>query len=121
MNNNDRNVNINNENAIEFIRGQRIMTVTFSQRRFVTKVKKMAEKYPDQVKIVCENEDGSIIAHMPVKALHLYLTKGRKFTEEEREKMKDRMIKYHNKGNEESLEDDDLEDDDFDDDFDDMD
>lgn len=33
------------------------------------KVKKLAEKYPDQVQIDWENKDGSIVAHMPVSAI----------------------------------------------------
>ena len=64
-----------NENVIEFMRNQKTMTVTFSQKRFVNKVRKMAEKYPDEIQIIEENEDGSIMAHMPLSALHIGIVK----------------------------------------------
>jgi hypothetical protein len=31
----------------------------------------LAEKYPEDVEIVAENRDGTICAHLPLKALHL--------------------------------------------------
>lgn len=59
------------ENLIEWMTGSKIATVTFSQKKFVNRIKRMAEKHPETVDIVAENEDGSITAHIPVKALHL--------------------------------------------------
>ena len=38
-----------NENVIEFFRNQEKATVTFCQPRFVSKVKKLAEEYPEDV------------------------------------------------------------------------
>ena len=111
----ERNENIGNfntrENVIEFIRGDKQMTVTFSQRRFITKVKKMAEKYPNEVTIVAENEDGSICAHMPIKALQLSIRK-KELTEEQREKLRERLKKMREKrkNGDESFDEDELED-----------
>lgn len=79
------------ENVIEFLKGEQTITVTFSQRKYITKVKKMAKQYPDQVEIVAENEDGSLCAHLPLKALHLYISKKREISEDEREQMRKRM------------------------------
>lgn len=59
------------ENCIEWLNGQNVVSVTLSQKRLVSKVKKMAEKYPDLVTILAENEDGSIFAHLPLKAVKL--------------------------------------------------
>lgn len=56
------------ENVIEFLKNSEQMTVTFSQGRFISKTKKPAEKFPDKVQIIAENEDGSIVANMPVFA-----------------------------------------------------
>ena len=99
------------ENVIEFIKGDKQMTVTFSQRRFITKVKKMAEKYPNEVTIVAENEDGSICAHMPIKALQLSIRK-KELTEEQREKLRERLKKMREKrkNGDESFDEDELED-----------
>lgn len=55
------------ENVIEWIRNDKTVTVTFANNtRFNTKVKKLADKYPDEVEIVKENHDGSIVAHLPL-------------------------------------------------------
>lgn len=55
------------ENAIEFLRNADTATVNFSQGRYVTKIRKLAEKYPDECKIVSDQGDGCIVAHIPVK------------------------------------------------------
>ena len=67
------NYDVDNENAIEFLRNDKVATVTFSQGKFISKVKKLAEKYPDKVQIVHENKT-SIVAHVPVSAIHLSIT-----------------------------------------------
>lgn len=59
------------ENCIEWLNGQNVVSVTLSQKRLISKVKKMAEKHPDLVTILAENEDGSIFAHLPLKAVKL--------------------------------------------------
>lgn len=55
-----------NENAIEFLNGDKRATLSLSQRRYITKVEKLAEKYPDECEIVAHNKDGSICAHVPI-------------------------------------------------------
>jgi hypothetical protein len=59
-----------NENAIEFLRNDDTMTCTFSQPRFINRVKRLAACYPDEVD-VRENPDGTVIAHLPVSYLHI--------------------------------------------------
>ena len=55
------------ENVIEWIRGDKEVTVTFpSGSKFCNKVKKLAEQYPDEVKIVADNPDGSLVGHLPL-------------------------------------------------------
>ena len=60
-----------NENVIEFLKNEEMMTCTLCQGRFITKVRELAEKFPDEVEITVENADGSIVAHVPVRFLHL--------------------------------------------------
>lgn len=55
-----------NENVIEFLRGAETATATLSQGRYISKMKKLAEKFPEECEII-ENKDGSILAHFPVK------------------------------------------------------
>ena len=54
------------ENTIEFTKDAKRATVTFSQGRYCTKVKKLAQSHPEECQIVAENKDGSICAHVPV-------------------------------------------------------
>lgn len=59
------------ENCIEWVNGDSMMSVTLSQVRLITKVRKIAEKYPNLCTIIHENPDGSIFAHLALKALKL--------------------------------------------------
>jgi predicted N-acetyltransferase YhbS len=82
------------ENVIEFLKTQDVMTCTFSRQKFITRTRKLAEKYPDEVQIVAENEDGSIVAHIPVSYLKISRIKPN-FTEEQREGLRTRMYALH--------------------------
>lgn len=63
------------ENVIEWVTGDDQISCTLSQRKYITIVKRMAEKYPDKIAIIAENPDGSIFVKMPLKAIHFYLKK----------------------------------------------
>ena len=56
-----------NENAIEFLKDSERATVTFTQGRYKSRVKRLAESHPEECRIIAENEDGSLCAHIPVK------------------------------------------------------
>ena len=56
-----------NENVIEFLRNDPVATVTFCQGKYITKIRKLAEKFPEECQITHENKDGSIVAHIPTK------------------------------------------------------
>lgn len=64
-----------NENVIEFLRNQETATLTLSQGSFISKVKKLAGKYPNECKIIAENKDGSILAHIPTKWIKINANK----------------------------------------------
>lgn len=72
------------ENVIEFFNNDKVATVTFSQGRYISRVKKLVEKYPNECKIVAENEDGSIVAKIPTSAIKLNIVK-RDMTEEQKQ------------------------------------
>jgi len=61
------------ENVIEWITGSDSMTCTFTQRKFINKVRKLRDKQPNLVPVFIENKDGSVLCHLPLKALKLYL------------------------------------------------
>ena len=103
-----------NENVIEWVTNDKTVTVTLSQRKYITKVRKLAEKFPDEVEFLYENKDGSIVAHLPLRAIKINLTEKRELTDEQLEVMRERMKKLHESGQEidedDELEDDELED-----------
>ena len=80
-----------NENVIEFTRNQNRATVTFCQPRYVTKIKKLAEQYPEECQITAENDDGSIVAHIPTKWVRIQPGHGREMTEEEKDILRERL------------------------------
>ena len=61
------------ENVIEWITGEDTISCTFTQKKYINKVRKLADKRPDLVPVFVENQDGSIFCHLPLKALKLYL------------------------------------------------
>lgn len=80
----------NIENNIEFLRNEDRATCSFTQGRFITKMKKLAENFPDECQIVAENKDGSIVAHFPVKWIHIS-NLSRNLSEEERTQIAQRF------------------------------
>lgn len=81
------------ENVIEWLNGQDTIAVTLHQGRLITKVERLAKKFPDYVKILCRNEDGSVFAKMPLKALHLNLSSRSTMSEEDRQKVAERFAR----------------------------
>lgn len=64
-------------------------TLTFSQGRYKSVIRKLAEKHPDDCQIVADNEDGSICAHVPVAWIRISPPK--QYTEEQRQQMRERL------------------------------
>ena len=77
------------ESVIEFIKGSEIATVSFPRGKFRSRIKKLAEAYPAECKIIAENEDGSLCAHIPVKWIRINPTK--RMTDEQRRKLASRL------------------------------
>ena len=61
------------ENLIEWITDSDVATVTFSQKRYITKFKKLCEKYPEMARIEAINDDGSVYGHISIKGIKLSL------------------------------------------------
>lgn len=81
------------ENVIEFLEGEAMATVTFSQGRYKSRIKKLAAERPEECEIVAENQDGSICAHIPVSWVKI--NPSPKVTEETRQRSRERMLAYH--------------------------
>lgn len=81
----------NNENVIEFLNNQHTITVSFCMQKWINKIKKLKETHPDDVKIVAENDDGSICAKLPIK--YLKISAPKKVSEEQRQAASERFKK----------------------------
>ena len=92
----DRSYESDCENAIEWIRNSDTATVMFSQGRYITKIEKLAEQYPDEVQIVARNKT-SIVAHIPVSYIKIN-RRVRELTDEEREVLSERARNNFGKG-----------------------
>lgn len=81
------------ECVIEWIKNARTATVTFpGNTKYTTKIKKLAEEYPEDVKIRYVNGDGSIVASLPTK--YVKISAPKKVSEEQKEKMRQRIKQY---------------------------
>ena len=80
-----------NENVIEWLSGSDLVLVTLSQKKYVNKVKKLAEAHDDVV-IMRVNKDGSILARLPLKFIRI--TPTIQLTEEQRNQARERLEKY---------------------------
>ena len=59
------------ENHIEWYSGADTMTLSLTQAKYINRVRGMVEKYPEIGSILAENPDGSVLAHISLRALHL--------------------------------------------------
>ena len=81
----------NNENVIEFLNNQHTITVSFCMQKWINKIKKLKELHPDDVKILAENDDGSICAKLPIK--YLKISAPKRVSEEQRQSASERFKK----------------------------
>ena len=100
----ERTSNSNDENVIESRNdgdifdyspnSKGLMTVFVTRKKWVNRVKKYAEDYPDEVKIKHENADGSVVAHIPVSYFKITRPPERELTEEQKAAAAERLESY---------------------------
>lgn len=76
------------ENNIEWITSDNTMSVTLTSQRHITRIRKLAERKPDDVKITT-NKDGSIYATLPLS--YLKFNPPKDLTEEQKEKLREQV------------------------------
>ena len=79
------------ENGVEWLNGQDTVTFSFSQKKFINKVRALAEKFPDEVKIYAENNDGSITGNLPLKFVKISAPRQVSMDDERRAILSQRM------------------------------
>ena len=97
------------ENVIEWITGDDMATLTLTQGRYISRIKKLAVKFPNEVEIVHENKDGSMVAHASLRAIKIGLQEKRELTDEQKLELSERLRKARELGQEVD-DDDDMED-----------
>jgi len=82
------------DNCMEWLTGDKVGAVTFSQKRWVNKLFKYAEEYPEDVEIISQNSDGSVYAFVPISWFKFSPPrKGREMTDEEKAAAAERLRK----------------------------
>ena len=87
------------ETIIGWLRGDTFVTLSVSDNTTLTKIKKLAEKCPDQVKIdvFCKDADGNPTEYkvtLPRKCIRFAIpTRKRQLTDEQRQSLAERMKK----------------------------
>lgn len=79
------------ETVYEHIQGEETFTVTAAERSSIGMIRRMKEKHPDEVEIVAENEDGSILAHLPYSWMRIVPKKKMELSEERRAEIAERL------------------------------
>lgn len=81
------------ENAIEWLDGQMTATVTLCSQKLRNKVMRLAEQFPEEVEIRVKPEDnnGTLVAHIPRKWVKISPPPKREMTEEQREAARVRL------------------------------
>ena len=81
-----------NEFAIEWIKGAKYAGVTVpSGTALKSKLLRLAKENQGEVKIVAENEDGSLFVHVPVR--YIKISPPKKMSEEQKEAASERFKK----------------------------
>ena len=79
-----------NEFSIEWVKGAEYAGVTVpSGTALKSKLLRLAEQNPDEVKIIAENKDGSLFAHVPVK--YIKISPPRQVSDEQKEAASERF------------------------------
>lgn len=90
------------ETSCDHISGSKTVTVFTSERKWLNRLRKYQEQHPDMVKIIHENNDGSILAHVPDTWFQIRPPRKINLTDEQRNKLAERLKtsrKYNNVNN----------------------
>ncbi len=80
------------ETAWDHIAGHTTATITAAEPKYINKIKKLKREHPGEVEICVENEDGSIVAHIPEKWLSIRPPKKMNLSPEQRAEASRRML-----------------------------
>lgn len=81
------------ETCVDYLDVDERATFSSSERKWITKIMKLKELYPDQVTIRCDpvTNDGELVAYIPKQWLKLTPPRKVVYTDEQREAMAERL------------------------------
>ena len=90
-----------NETACDYLSCDKHATFCSSELKWINKILKRAEEYPDQVEIqvMPENNQGMILAHIPKRWFKIAPPRKSNMTDEQREAMAKRLADARDKRN----------------------
>lgn len=80
------------ENVIEFLRGDATATVTVCQGRYISRIRELKERFPDEVEITDDPETngGYMVAHVPTTWIKI--NPPRELTDEQVNELRERLM-----------------------------
>lgn len=95
---NDENVfEMGETDIIDYAPNKRnLCTATLTRVKWRNKILELAKLHPDEVNIICQNKDGSIVAHFPRDYIHI--NRPRSLSPEEKERLSVLARKNFHKG-----------------------
>lgn len=79
------------DNVLEFLKHEKVMTITFSSSKWKNKIRSLKEKDPDNI-IILYDDKNSITAKMPISYLHLSNSK-KNISPERKQFLRERLSK----------------------------
>lgn len=79
-----------NETAFDHQRGDDYWGISTGERKWINKLEKYSKSHPNDVKILANNTDGSIFAHVPNNWIKV--SPPRKVSDEQREAFRQRVM-----------------------------
>lgn len=81
------------EANINFYEGDDTVWVTVYQGKYKNQIEKLAKEYPDEVKVIARNDNGTLYAKLGKKFVHLTFShrEKREMTEDQKEAARERM------------------------------
>lgn len=80
-----------NETVIEHLGGESFAGVSSGERGMKNRLAKLAEQYPEDVKLIATNTDGSVFYHVPYKWVSIRRPKQVNWTEEQKAAAAERL------------------------------
>ena len=85
------------ETAYDHISGENFFTLSSSEKKYINRIHKLKEKYPDDVDIRIINPDGSLLVRIPESWCRISPKRQVQMTSEQKIAAKERMLKARQK------------------------